>query len=312
LFNSRTRRPVADRPADEEEQEGYLTSVSDLMAGLLFVFILALFAYALQLATSTRDADARLDAIEGRRASLQAELDEMRRRTSVELQALRREVGQGLGEEIRRLDEALEHARQRRSVLLEGLAAALQRRRIPVTIDTVGGVLRLPDNVLFGSGRSDLPAGGPARETLQIVAEVLAQTLPCFAAGAERRPDCGPEASTIIDAVFIEGHTDRRRLGAGELDGNYELSASRALNTYAAIRAARPDLWELRSGQGTSLMGVSGYGPDRPVLGRVTDREEDLAANRRIEIRFLLAAPEAPDLRRLRGRVERLQVGQPP
>lgn len=321
------RRPTVE----EETQEGYLASVSDLMAGLLFVFIVALFAFALQLSTATSDAvriradaeaqragqEAKLDEMRNRaqdeigalRAALEGELDDMRRRTQKEIASLRADVGGGLGDEVRRLEDVMGRARASRAALLSSLQAALAARGVPVSVDPDTGVLRLSDRILFGSGRSDLPPSGPAREAVGALADALATILPCFAAGAEDRPGCRGIGAPVIDAMFVEGHTDRRRVGTGERDGNYELSANRALNTYDAIRSARPELRELRNAAGVPLMGVSGYGPDRPVPGREGDREEDLASNRRIEIRFLLAAALPPELRDLRSRLERFSVG---
>ncbi|WP_198374017.1 OmpA/MotB family protein [Neoroseomonas rubea] len=289
----------------EESEEGYLGSVSDLMAGLLFVFILALFAFALQLTTATSDAERiRADA-EAQGIAQQRELAEMRQRAQQEIATLRAEVTGGLGAEVRRLEAAMEHAQASRAALLSSLQSALEARGVPVSIDADTGVLRLSDRILFGSGRSDLPATGPAREAIRALADSLAAILPCFTAGGRTRDGCEPQSSAVIDAVFVEGHTDRRRLGTGDRDGNYELSASRALNTYDAIRTARPELWSLRNAAAAPLMGVSGYGPDRPVPGRESDREEDLAANRRIEIRFLLTSAPPPELGALRGRLER-------
>ena len=306
---------MRSRVTQEEESEGYLSSISDLMAGLLFVFIVALFAFAYQLTTATTVAEReRVDAERSRierEAELAAvrrtaeELEATRRSAMEEIAALRSEVTEGLGAEVGRLEEALGRARARRATLLTSLQGVLEHRGVPISADADTGVLRLSDRILFASGRSDLPAAGPARDAVRALADALATILPCYSSGAETRPDCDGMGAAVIDAVFVEGHTDRRRLGTGERDGNYELSASRALNTYAAMQAARPELWELRNAAGVSLMGVSGYGPDRPVPGRFTDREEDLAANRRIEIRFLLAAPRTPDLDNLRERLRR-------
>ncbi|SDB20501.1 OmpA/MotB family protein [Belnapia rosea] len=298
-------------PLETDGEGNYLSSVSDLMAGLLFVLILAVFAFALQLSTVTRDAEQQRAQMEEQRRRQEAELVGLRRATEEELLALRAQVGESLGAEVQRLEEALNSARARRAALLTGMQAALEQRGVPVSVDAATGVLRLSDRMLFASGRSDLPPGSPAREVVRALADVLGQTLPCFATGADSRSNCGPAATPIIDAVFIEGHTDRRRLGTGERDGNYELSANRALSTYGVMQSLRPDLWELRNAQGVSLMGVSGYGPDRPVAGRLSDREDDLAANRRIEIRFLLATPAPPELRSLRGRLERITGGLP-
>ena len=300
----------------DEGDEGYLGSVSDLMAGLLFVFIVALFAFALQLSTATSEAERiRADA-ETQRMAQQAALEQMRSQAQREIAELRTQVTDGLGAEVRRLEAAMEHAQASRAALLTSLQSALEARGVPVSIDSATGVLRLSDRILFASGRSDLPASGPSREAIRALAESLSAILPCFTAGGQTRSGCSPQSSAAIDAVFVEGHTDRRRVGYSDRDGNYELSASRALNTYDAIRQARPELWGLRNAAGTPLMGVSGYGPDRPVLGREGDREEDLAANRRIEIRFLLTSAPPPELGALRERLDRFSdvqgAGGPP
>jgi chemotaxis protein MotB len=288
-----------------EADEGYLGSVSDLMAGLLFVFIVALFAFALQLSTATSEAERiRADA-EAQRSAQQAALEQMRNQAQREINDLRKQVTDGLGAEVRRLEAAMEGAQASRAELLTSLQTALEARGIPVSIDPSTGVLRLSDRILFASGRSELSASGPSREAIRVLAESLGAILPCFAAGGAARTSCSPQSLPVIDAVFVEGHTDRRRLGSADRDGNYELSASRALNTYDAIRQAKPELWRLQNPAGTPLMGVSAYGPDRPVQGRESDRDEDLAANRRIEIRFVLTSAPPPELRALRERLER-------
>ena len=47
--------PAPFRPAGEEE--GYLASVSDLMVGMLFVFIIMLMAYALSYRSAQEQAE---------------------------------------------------------------------------------------------------------------------------------------------------------------------------------------------------------------------------------------------------------------
>jgi chemotaxis protein MotB len=297
----------------ESEGEGYLVSVSDLMVGLLFVFILILLAFSLQLSEAERAADSERTGLVARRQTLEHELaaaSGKREALEHELGAIRNDVRTELGDEVTRLEAELRRALAKRSELLRALEGALRTRGVPVTVDAGTGVLRLADRILFASGRSDLPPIGPGADAARALAEALAETLPCYTAGSDRRSGCPADSAAIIDAVFVEGHTDHRRLGAGERDGNYDLSAARALTIYGAIQATKPELWNLRNNEGVALMGVSGYGPDRPVPGRESDREEDLAANRRIELRFLLAAPTPPELGRLRQRIDAL-IGAP-
>lgn len=223
-----------------------------------------------------------------------------------ELGAIRNDVRTQLVDEVSHLEAELRRALAKRAQLLSALEGALRTRGVPVTVDAGTGVLRLADRILFASGRSDLPPVGPGADAARALAEALAETLPCYTAGAELRGGCPTDSTAIIDAVFVEGHTDHRRVGNAERDGNYDLSAARSLTIYGAMQASRPDLWKLRNNENVALMGVSGYGPDRPIFGREGDREEDLAANRRIELRFLLAAPTPPELGRLRQRIDAL------
>jgi chemotaxis protein MotB len=335
------------RIGPEPEAEGYLVSVSDLMVGLLFVFILILLAFALQLREAERAAErerlelvSQRELVEEERNALTAdrndlriqladlsrrflELEQERRRQEEELRqaremqradlaAVRSNVRTELNDEIQRIEEALRLAHSMREQLLRTIERALKARGVPVTVDVASGVLRLADRILFASGSSDLPTTGPARDALRAVADVFGETLPCFTASGAGHSSCPADSAAIIDAVFIEGHTDKRRLGTGERDGNYDLSAARALTTYGAIQTARPALWTLRNRGSLPLMGVSGYGPDRPILGRESDREEDLAANRRIEIRFILAVPTPPEFGALRARLEDLLQDRTP
>ncbi|WP_217648576.1 OmpA/MotB family protein [Falsiroseomonas stagni] len=324
------------------------------MVGLLFVFILILLAFAMQLRAAEtavetersllveqdqirRGLAGQIAEIDAQRIQLQAERERSdaamqaleqryrdleqtqllrmqelalaRQQLERQLAVVRADVRTELSAEIFRLEQDLTRAQSKREELLRQLERTLRERGITVSVDVTSGVLRLADGVLFATGQSDLPATGAARERLRAIADVFAAAIPCYTASGVTQPNCQPGGAPIIDSVFIEGHTDRRRFGAGERDGNYGLSAARALNTYGAIQSARPELWALRNGDGMPIFGVSGYGPDRPVPGREADREEDYAANRRIEIRFLLAAPTPPEFGALRVRLERLLRG---
>jgi hypothetical protein len=188
--------------------------------------------------------------------------------------------------------EGLRICQEKRSTLLVEIQSRLRQRRVEnATIDTSSGVLRLNERALYFEPRIDsLPATGTQREVIRAVADVFAELLPCFTAGGPRPATCRPDEEAIIDAVFVEGHTDRRpfRLTPDGKDENYGLSARRALNVYELMKRDQPRLWELRNREQFAIMGMSGYGPERPVPGRTADTQEDWAANRRIEFRFLL------------------------
>jgi flagellar motor protein MotB len=96
-----------------------------------------------------------------------------------------------------------------------------------------------------------------------------------------------------LEAVYVEGHTDDVPIASGRSDGvrdNWDLSAARAKNTYFTLLLSAPALAYLTNDRDETLLGVSGYGEFRPVApnGTASGRE----ANRRIDLRFLMAAPE--------------------
>ena len=131
-----------------------------------------------------------------------------------------------------------------------------------------------------------------------------------FEAASEATGRAGPPSPGRARAcrrrrsVLVEGHTDRRPLTPGpDLRNNYQLSAGRALTVYRAIVGSQPSLLALRNVEEQPLLGVSGYGETRPLPTAQGDTERDYAANRRIDIRFILTARTADEIDRLRGEI---------
>jgi chemotaxis protein MotB len=238
--------------AHHEEDEGYFVSMSDMLTGLLFVFIILLLYFALQFRQTTQE---------------------------------------------------LTGASQARKQLLEELQRRLKDKGLTVEIDPVTGVLRLPDEVLFESGSSALSQKGTA--AVALVANAMAAVVPCYTEDHPRLT-CPPEKKSPyrIDALFVEGHTDRQRFLRGGRDTNVDLSAQRAINTYLALidrvngQPALDELQTLYRGIGSQaatavpILSVSGYGPKRPIPGHDTFNLQDLSKNRRIDLRFLMATPD--------------------
>lgn len=168
--------------------------------------------------------------------------------------------------------EAVAKTQERRADLVQELSARLQEQNIPVTIDARGGVLRLPDRLLFSKGSADLTDAG--RSVLTRLGAGLSDLLASYPGQ--------------IETVLIEGHTDGDPLsGATRYRDNYELSAARAIATRAALLAADARLAQ----SARAVVGVAGYGPDRP-LAPETD-EAGKSQNRRIELRLIVATPGA-------------------
>ncbi|WP_246135290.1 OmpA/MotB family protein [Novosphingobium sediminis] len=189
--------------------------------------------------------------------------------------------------------KALSDAGEARAQMLMDIRNDIKRRNplLQVTVDTRTGVLRLPAQILFAKGDTELsPEGGAAVIT---VAQSLAAVLPCYTY-PRRTENCRP-TSHGVDAIFIEGHTDSDPLqGNSIIKGNLELSALRATNTFRKMRENVRGLDSLGNREGRPVLSVSGYGEARPI-----DQGQDETAkalNRRIDLRFLMETPKDEDL----------------
>lgn len=253
------------RYAEADSDPGYLVAVSDLMSGLVFLFILTMMVFALSYKEKEEEKES-------------------------ELRVLR------TGDETR--EQILREVKER-----------LEQHGVQVTIDPKAGVLRLPEQILFETGKSDF--GPEGKENVAHLAEALSAVLPCYtrveSKGLEpcpRNPD-GAE----IETVFVEGHADQQRFkrpGRCFIRGdcNWDLSAQRAMRTFAELVEQRPDLTQLVDRDGRPILGVSGYGSTRPI---VESESGDTPENRRIDLRFIMARPQLGEPRPQREVRERLE-----
>lgn len=239
---------LTTRRAAPEDDEGFYVSMSDMLTGLLFMFIILLVYFAVNFRETT---------------------------------------------------EELTGANAARAELLRDLKQKLEQRQIKVEIDTDTGVLRLPDErILFAEADHTLSESGQA--TVSALADMLIEVLPCYTDQASEATPCRRKPQKFrIDALFVEGHSDARALWRGGRDSNVDLSAKRAISTYLALRERQSLLDALKTNVGTTgrprlvpILSVSGYGGTRPVPGREGTSAGDYAANRRIDLRFLMATPD--------------------
>jgi chemotaxis protein MotB len=302
------------------EDEGYLASVSDLMVGLLFVFIIMLMGFALnyrsaegqadadrrhllvesvQLATEKEGLAAERDRLAAARDSLAMERDHVaaeRDKVAAERDALlaQRDALGLVALDLVARDEA-------RAALLTGVQRALDERALPVTVDTENGVLRLPESLLFDSAAAALRPEG--EQALQAIADVLAQVLPCVShAPPALHEPCPSGGTPLLEALLVEGHTDEVPIRGGGFLDNWQLATARSVNIFKTLTGFRPELEGLRNVRGEALLGVSGYEARRPVAPGTSAEQRRL--NRRIDLRFLVAAPAREELAALRRRLD--------
>lgn len=299
--------------ADDDEGEGYFASISDLMVGILFIFLLMLTVFALNFADEDKDAEirrlnaelARLTAVVAERdsrivnltATVESQAAELTRLRQSE--AERRRLLASLAREIAAITSDIDTARERlsqlRTELLDTLRTNLAQQGIAVEVSAEHDVLRLPSEEIFPSGSAAFTPSG--RKLVQAVLAELARLLPCYAAPrAAPAPGC-VNTEPIFETVLIEGHTD-----ATPFD-NWRLSTDRARAVLNLIEAEDAPLLLLDNPSGQKLLGLAGYGQSRtlPDISRFDAR------NRRIEFHFLLAPAPEQEAMKIRARLEDLR-----
>jgi chemotaxis protein MotB len=287
------------QPRSTADEEGnYLVSVSDLMVGMLFIFIIILMAFALNFRIAEDDATSIQSHLTRERDEVGREI----RRLAVErdLLAVHRDT---LAEERDRLAEERDELGavtdyllrddRIRNDMLATVQSLLRERRVEVSLDPENGILRLPESLLFDSARAVLrPEGARA---LRELAAVLARSLPCYSrAPRVQQSDCPIAPKPLLEAVLVEGHTDNVPINTPEFADNWQLASARAINTYDALLGYERSLAQLRNARGEALLGVSAYEAHRPVS--LEPSSDGRRLNRRIDLRFLIAAPPAAEL----------------
>jgi chemotaxis protein MotB len=286
--------------AAAEEEPSYLVSVSDLMVGMLFVFIIILMAFALNFRVAEQDAtqvQAQLirdgDAVNAEKDRLGRERDQL---------AAERDRLAEQRDTLQRVTDRLLNDHQIRSDMLATVQSVLLERQVQVSLDPAAGVLRLPEELLFDSAQAVFRPEG--RRALRELAAVLARTLPCYSrAPRTQQIDCPIAPQPLLEAVLVEGHTDDVPISTTEFADNWDLASTRAINTYKALMAFQPSLGDLQNGSNEDLLGVSGYEAHRPVSLERTPAGRRL--NRRIDLRFLIAAPSQDEIAEIRRQVRR-------
>jgi len=262
--------------ADESgEGENYFVSMTDMMVGVLFVFIIMLMAFALNFQQQTDRQEENISVAK----EVAEKLDQLENRVRI------------------RIDEIRE-ATALRSRLLRDLREALIAEGLVVEIDEANGVLRLTEAaVQFPSNGSFLD--NTAKANVGKIARVLGRVLPGYSVCTEGQVSpCRRSTQSAVETVFIEGHTDQ----SGTDERNWSLSTERAVNTYRELTTVSPDLRTLRNRRGEEILSVSGYSSTRQI-----DPERSPSAyqkNRRIDLRFVMEVENSSGLQEIRALVD--------
>ena len=130
---------------------------------------------------------------------------------------------------------------------------------------------------------------------------MLARTLPCYSlARPVQQIDCPIAPKPLLEAVLVEGHTDDVPISTPQFEDNWQLAPTRAVNTYKALLDFQHSLGWLRNARGEDPAGGQRLrGAPAGLAGA------DARRNRRIDLRFLIAAPSEVELNTIRQEVAR-------
>ncbi|MBO2678721.1 OmpA family protein [Shewanella insulae] len=256
-----------DNELELDEGSGYLVSVSDLMSGLVFIFIITLVAFILNFQDAAQ-----------KTATVQKKME-----TEIE--------------RLNAVKKRMESNDYIRAQLLQELQLRLKEEHgIIVNIDEAHGVLRLTENAItFASGSAELNEDNLVK--LMAIRHVLEDVLPCFAVNlAQSISYCKEymaEEHAYLEAIFIEGHTDNIRYRGDDTGRrNWQLSVNRAIRTYMELVGASELLQSMDNDNHEAIFSVSGYGEERPISGHRHNVPTNDKANRRIDLRFIMTPPE--------------------
>jgi flagellar motor protein MotB len=287
-----------------EEENPYLLSFADIMAGLLGLFILALISVMVLLDKQRQTLKEKTALTEQKAEELRGALKELGNTIS------------SLGDKISGIS-AYESAR---TDLLKGIQTALSQEGI--VVKTTADGLRIPDETLsFPKGSYVIPPD--KRRNAERIGEILSESLQ------------KPEHADLLDTVFIEGHTDsvpnRKDMG------NWGLSTYRAISLWNFWTDGQGQLASLRQQKnavGEPLFSVSGYADTRAVVPPPEEALRflnlpalppegmallDEPRNRRIDLRFTLRGSESvrselqkevTELKRLEKKIQATLEGQ--
>jgi flagellar motor protein MotB len=274
----------------EEDGQSYLVSVSDMMAGLLFLFIITLMVFVInfhleKIKTEEKTKDLQIEKIKKEQETKALQIEKIKKEQETKV--------------LQSIQEELTDAKEVRKHLLEDLEKSLKKHGVIVRIDTEKGLLHVPEDILFESGKAEIQKGG--KKSLSILAHHLSEKLPCYSGkrGVERPESCEGEIFKPgrLEVVLVEGHTDNVPIGTSKFDNNWDLSAKRSIVTFIYLKKVQPELDRLINADDVPLFGVSGYADTRPVKHHDEINPEPL--NRRIDLRFILAPPRPESIRDL-------------
>ncbi|MEO5339595.1 MAG: hypothetical protein H7837_03610 [Magnetococcus sp. MYC-9] len=167
-----------------------------------------------------------------------------------------------------------------RNQLLRQVQNDLKQHQIPAEVNEQAGTLYLPGLLEF---KQENPTIGPEqRQGMRTLATVLAKRLPCYTQQMGQGSGCAEGPSPVkLDALVIVGNSGSAPVGSSAFRHNWNQANARALQTFATLLEAHPQLNEMRNGHEQSLFHLDGFlPPESTAPGKPL---------RRVELRFVMS-----------------------
>ncbi len=264
-----------------DDGDSYYVSMTDMMIGVVFIFIIMLAYFALQFRSTTaaltgaRDAQtsALLQVATGLQSrTINAEIDERAHVLCVPGSALgaddtARHCFAYSGTAPRTVVTPADRLKAERATLVGQFEGDFDTAKLPATGNAADGDLNFPADQIFAPNSTALSSGGQA--IAQKVAAILAQRLPCYTYGATPAPaGCNAEKvrvtrANVVTSANFDAFTDQGRAQAA-------LALQRSVAFHDALIRSQPILGQLRSGPpeqgGQPLLQVASWGQSQTAI----------------------------------------------
>lgn len=283
--------------SEEEEAESPWISFTDLMSGFLIVILLALAAAIIMLTLEKASLRQQREEFEAELVKAKQAGDEANAARADAIAISREFIS--LFEELRasQLDidatvRKMDDYDRARLELLQAIQQGLAEQKIRVEVSRTGDVIHISeDNLSFDLGKYDIADN--FKPTMQAI-------------GSEVSTRLQSPAGSIIDTVFVEGHTDN--VPNSREMGNWGLSSYRAISLWQfwnSCPAPAGQLPALKNADQQAMFSVTGYGETRPLKLFPRGSKDDQRVNRRIDLRFNLQTAKKSLLTELSGKVSK-------
>jgi flagellar motor protein MotB len=292
------RRQIPKKSGEGENP--FLLTFSDFMASMLAIFILILIYKMNELKKKTDDLERQKIEIAAAKESLKKKENEISVAKDDLLKSL--ESIQTVQDIIAISLQGVSHRERALAGMLVDIQRELKERGVEIIL--AENAFHIPEHQLqFALGKYEIPTTYSDRA--KAIGQVLLQYL------------SKPENQTLLDTVFVEGHTDS--VPNSREMGNWGLSTYRAISLWnfwtekpgelSALKVLRTAPADPKI-EAKPLISVSGYADTRSTHGLLDGQalKDDRPEDRRIDIRFTLVSTEKQSLEGLRENMIEMRV----